>query len=166
MLPEPRQAARAKLGLADTDIVVCSFGLLGATKCNHRTLAAWLASPLAADPRCRLVFVGQGKGPYGTEMQQAIAASERAQRITITGWVDTERYRTWLSVADVAVQLRTMTRNFQSELPVHRQRILANMTNNLVKAIAGLPHPEDGIIINNNTSITYLPREDVDFHLD
>jgi len=110
MLPEPRQAARAKLGLADTDIVVCSFGLLGATKCNHRTLAAWLASPLAADPRCRLVFVGQGKGPYGTEMQQAIAASERAQRITITGWVDTERYRTWLSVADVAVQLRTMSR--------------------------------------------------------
>jgi len=59
-----------------------------------------------------------------------------------------------------------MTRNFQSELPVHRQRILANMTNNLAKAMTDLPHPDDGIIINNNSSITYLPREDVDFHLD
>lgn len=59
-----------------------------------------------------------------------------------------------------------MTRNFQSELPVHRQRILANMTNNLAKAMTDLPHPDDGIIINNNSSIAYLPREDVDFHLD
>src|SRR5690606_4904717 len=52
----PRDAARARLGLAENDFLVCSFGMLGVAKQNLRLLEAWLASRLAADPRCRLVF--------------------------------------------------------------------------------------------------------------
>lgn len=104
-----KAAARAALGLADDDFVVCSFGLLGRTKLNHRLLQAWLASPLVADKCCQLVFVGQNAGgEYGAEMVSTIASSGAA--VTITGWTDTVVYRQWLAVADVAVQLRTQSR--------------------------------------------------------
>ena len=57
----------------------------------------------------RLVFVGQNDGgDYGVELQQTIRRSRG--RIEITGWVDTEDYRLWLAAADVAVQLRTLSR--------------------------------------------------------
>lgn len=106
-----RAAARRALGLAKDAFVVCSFGILGSLKLNHRLLAAWLASPLAADPRCRLVFVGQNEGgQYGADMARAIRQSPAAGRVTITGWTDGPTYRAWLAAADVGVQLRTQTR--------------------------------------------------------
>lgn len=102
------QAARATLGLLDDDMLVCSFGLLGASKLNHRLLDAWLASDLARDPRCRLVFVGEAGGEYGAELTQRMCAAQG--RITITGWADENIYRTYLASADMAVQLRGITR--------------------------------------------------------
>ena len=104
-----RDAARKKLGIAPDDFLVCSFGLLGRTKLNHRLLDAWLASSLNGTKQCRLVFVGQNDGgDYGVELQQTIRQSRG--RIEITGWADTEDYRLWLAAADVAVQLRTLSR--------------------------------------------------------
>lgn len=104
-----RGFARVALGLAANDFVVCSFGLLGETKLNHRLLQAWLASPLATSNECRLIFVGQNEGgAYGAEMVHTIECAGGA--VTITGWVDTSAYRQWLAVADVAVQLRTHSR--------------------------------------------------------
>lgn len=106
-----RQEARQVLGVAKEEFVVCSFGLLGSAKLNHRLLAAWLASPLANDPNCRLVFVGQNHGgDYGAELVRTIQGSTQASHIEITGWSDMERYRLWLSSADVGVQLRTLSR--------------------------------------------------------
>jgi glycosyltransferase involved in cell wall biosynthesis len=106
-----RRAARERLGIADGDYIVSSFGMLGATKLNHRLLDAFLASPLAADPRCRLVFVGANDaGPYGIELQQKIGASAAASRIRITGFVDAAAYQDWLAASDCAVQLRAQTR--------------------------------------------------------
>jgi glycosyltransferase involved in cell wall biosynthesis len=106
-----RHVARKTLGLVEEDFVVCSFGLLGQHKLNHRLLATWLASPLANDPRCRLVFVGQNHGgEYGAELIRTIRDSAAASRIEITGWANAERYRTWLAAADVGVQLRTRSR--------------------------------------------------------
>jgi glycosyltransferase involved in cell wall biosynthesis len=106
-----RRQARRALGLNEDDFVVCSFGLLGPNKCNERLLAAWLATTLAHDPACVLVFVGENAaGPYGAALQSAIAAAPAPDRIRITGWVDTERYRQYLAAADVGVQLRTDSR--------------------------------------------------------
>lgn len=106
-----RHAVRQDLGLTEREFVVCSFGLLGAAKLNHRLLAAWLASPLADDPRCHLVFVGQNNsGEYGDELVRAIRDSAAVCRIKITGWVDAENYRRWLAAADIGVQLRTLSR--------------------------------------------------------
>jgi glycosyltransferase involved in cell wall biosynthesis len=106
-----RQQARQALGLDEHSFVVCSFGLLGPTRLNDRLLSAWLATDLARDPDCVLVFVGENTaGEYGAAMLVAIAAAPAPERIRITGWADTERYRQYLAAADVGVQLRTNSR--------------------------------------------------------
>jgi glycosyltransferase involved in cell wall biosynthesis len=106
-----RRQARQALGLDENAFVVCSFGLLDSNKLNDRLLSAWLASTLAADPDCVLVFVGENAaGAYGAALLAAIAAAPGPDRIRITGWADTERYRDYLAAADVGVQLRTNSR--------------------------------------------------------
>lgn len=104
-----RTRARRELGVPDDAFVVCSFGLLGKTKLNHRLLKAWMQSPLAHDSNCRLIFVGQNEGgAYGEDMARAIR--EVGHNVEITGWADTDVYKQWLSAADAAVQLRTLSR--------------------------------------------------------
>ncbi len=106
-----RQAARRQLQLEQDDFLLCSFGILGQPKLNHRLLQAWLDSPLAQDARCHLVFVGQNdSSEYGAQLLAAIAASEHGKRITITGFADLELFRTYLAAADAAVQLRGLSR--------------------------------------------------------
>jgi glycosyltransferase involved in cell wall biosynthesis len=66
---------------------------------------------MAANARCRLVFVGENDGgQYGTAMKQAIHDSGRAERVRITGRATLDDFRKYLGAADVAVQLRTLTR--------------------------------------------------------
>ncbi|KQQ87769.1 glycosyltransferase [Massilia sp. Leaf139] len=105
---ETRAAARAELGIADDDFVVCSFGILSAPKCNDRLVEAWIDSTLARDPRCRLVFVGEvAQGRFGIALRDRIAAHPR---ITVTGYASTALYRRYLTAADAAVQLRGSSR--------------------------------------------------------
>lgn len=104
-----RAAARARLGIAPDQFVVCSFGMLGATKFNHRLLQAWRDS-LAADPQCRLVFVGENDGgEYGERMLAGIA-DVGPGTVSISGFVSPDTYRDHLDAADVCVQLRTLSR--------------------------------------------------------
>lgn len=106
-----RSEARKKLGLKSSDFVVCSFGLLGSTKLNHRLLEAWLNSILAHDACCFLIFVGADhNSEYGTKLRRTIHASGLDKRIRITGWTDMQTYRHYLAAADIAVQLRTQSR--------------------------------------------------------
>lgn len=99
------------LELTDRSFIVCSFGLLGPTKFNHRLLDAWLASPLSKDENCHLVFVGENhNGDYGFDLSNKIAQSSAKDRIAITGWVSEGVYRTWLAAADIGVQLRSLSR--------------------------------------------------------
>ncbi|MHB1642860.1 MAG: glycosyltransferase, partial [Acidithiobacillus sp.] len=106
-----KAAARQILALPDRAFVVCSFGLLGPTKFNHRLLDAWLASPLSKDENCHLVFVGENHGgDYGHDLTQKIAQSTAKNRISITGWASVQTYRTWLAAADMGAQLRSHSR--------------------------------------------------------
>lgn len=110
--PEQARAdARRQLGIADGDFLVCSFGMLGPTKLNHRLLDAFLASPLARQANCRLLFVGENEGgQYGIELQRRINGKDCAAQIAITGFVSAGDYQRYLAASDAAVQLRTQTR--------------------------------------------------------
>lgn len=106
-----RLQSRKALGLRPDDFLVCSFGLLGPSKLNHRLLDVWLRSPMARDVRCVLVFVGENAaGEYGESLVKAIAASEEGARVRITGWADQALFRRYLVAADVGIQLRTLSR--------------------------------------------------------
>ncbi len=152
LIPHLRQAAvlggkteaRARLGLSDTAFVVCSFGGLDVTKLNHRLLDAWLASPLAADTNCHLVFVGENhSGEYGQALLRTIDQSPAKNRITITGWASVETFRAWLAAADMGVQLRSLSRGETSGTVLDCMNY-------------GLP-----IIVNANGSMADLPAEAV-----
>lgn len=106
-----RAAARRQLGIADDTYLVTSFGMLGPTKLNHRLLDAFLASPLAQQANCQLVFVGENEaGQYGAALKQQIASANCAASIRITGFVSADDYQHYLAASDTAVQLRTQTR--------------------------------------------------------
>jgi glycosyltransferase involved in cell wall biosynthesis len=107
-----RIEARRRLGIARDSIVVCSFGILGPAKQNHRLLEAWKNSILARDPRCQLIFVGEihHGSEYGRELIENIRQSGLQQRVRITGWVDSETFKSYLEAASIAVQLRTLSR--------------------------------------------------------
>jgi glycosyltransferase involved in cell wall biosynthesis len=108
---EARAAARARLGIAGDDFIVCTFGMLGPTKLNEELLDAFLASTLGGSQDCRLVFVGANDpGPYGINLDRKLRASAAARRIGITGFVDAAGYADWLAACDVAVQLRGASR--------------------------------------------------------
>jgi glycosyltransferase involved in cell wall biosynthesis len=103
-----KAAARRVLGIGDDDFLVCSFGLLGVTKCNERIVEVWLASALATDQACHLVFVGENNAlQWGRDLAARI---EGQPRIRITGFAPQEMYRHYLAAADVAVQLRSRSR--------------------------------------------------------
>jgi glycosyltransferase involved in cell wall biosynthesis len=106
-----RQAARERLGIADTDFLVCSVGMLWPSKLNDRLLDAWLGSPLADDPGCRLAFVGENQSTeYDKTLVRAIRDSRYGDRVRITGFVSRQCYEDYLAAADMAVQLRALSR--------------------------------------------------------
>lgn len=103
--------ARRRLGIGPDEFIVCSFGIIGPTKMTLELLEAWLRSSLSSDKHCRLIFVGCNHGGgYGEEIKQRIKEGKSGGRIDITGWVDTESFKRYLAVANMAVQLRTLSR--------------------------------------------------------
>ncbi|MFC5511708.1 glycosyltransferase [Massilia jejuensis] len=103
-----KAAARRELGVAEDDILICSFGILAATKRNDDIVESWIDSAAGRDPRCHLVFVGEvGNDAFGIELRQRIAAHPR---IRITGYVSEASYNTYLAAADGAIQLRRGSR--------------------------------------------------------
>jgi glycosyltransferase involved in cell wall biosynthesis len=103
--------ARKALGFGTSDFLVCAFGLLGPMKLNHRLVQAWRKSSLAQDKTCHLIFVGENDGgDYGQEFLATLHNNSTKNNIRITGWVDLDVFRQYLVAADIAVQLRTLSR--------------------------------------------------------
>ncbi|MFA7588209.1 MAG: glycosyltransferase, partial [Novosphingobium sp.] len=109
--PIHKRAARKMLGFRASDVVVCTFGMIGPSKQSLRLLKIWQESSLADDPDCHLVFVGENHpGSYGAELSEISRGGPAGERIHVTGWVDAPTYQRWLAAADIAVQLRTLSR--------------------------------------------------------
>ncbi len=109
--PVYRTSARQQLGLPPDAFVVCSFGLLAATKVNDLLLSAWLTSGLRSPANSYLIFVGRGYGDdWEWSLRREIEKSGLGNRVRITGYAGPQTYESYLSAADVAVQLRARTR--------------------------------------------------------
>lgn len=139
---EDRANLRTSLRLSKDDFVVCSFGVLGKSKLNHRLIQAWLSSSLAADPHCILIFVGDYSSfEYELLIKKTIAQGICADRIRIMGWTSAQVFKEYLGVADLAVQLRATSRGetsaavldcFNASLPtiINRHGSLADLPSN------------------------------------
>ena len=110
-----RSAARKRLRLAERDYIVCAFGVMGPTKLNNRLIETWGEPGLAGDTNSHLIFVGEEhRGGYGAECRRQAARNIAARRIHFAGYSSPEVYRDYLAAADVAVQLRTLSRGESS----------------------------------------------------
>lgn len=104
-----KKNARKKIGIPEDIFLICSFGILGPNKLNEKLLDAYLGSKLSKNQNCVLVFVGENSpGDYGDSLKSVI--SKAGLQIKITGWVNAEDYKLYLLSADIAIQLRTLSR--------------------------------------------------------
>lgn len=107
--PPQRPAARHALNIELDAPLVCTFGIVDPIKRPMDVFEAWLHA-FRGDPAARLAFVG----PVAQDLAHAIAgrAAEcgAAGRVIITGRVDEAAYWSWVAAADIAVQLRRMSR--------------------------------------------------------
>ena len=110
-----KKKSRSLLGLPENALVICSFGVLNATKLNHMLLQAFLHSELSEMKDCYLVFVGENNsGEYAIKLEKNIKTSGIREQIKITGWIDDDTFHHYLSAADIGVQLRTASRGESS----------------------------------------------------
>lgn len=109
-LPD-RQEARDKLGLNNDDILVCSFGMTGASKFTREIAEAWHNFSHDCSSCSTLAFVGSSSvDSYGTEIKALLQEPRYVGRAFITGWISTDLYSTYLAACDIAVQLRSLSR--------------------------------------------------------
>ncbi len=109
--PKDKQTLKSEMGFAADAFIVSSFGLLGQTKENQKLLDAWLSSSLSKNKNSYLVFVGENDASeYGKTLLKTIEKSSHFSQIIITGWADTQTFKNHLSITDIGVQLRTMSR--------------------------------------------------------
>ncbi len=160
MIQLDRVNARKRLNIPENAFVVCSFGMIGATKLNIQLLDAWLALDIAFDKKTYLIYVGkQNLGEYGKKLNAKIAESGQKERIFVTDYVDIVTYRDYLAIADVAVQLRTDSRG---ETSASVFDCLASKIPLIVNAHATMSElPDDGSLIKleDNFEIKTLSAE-------
>ncbi|WP_233193132.1 glycosyltransferase [Acidimangrovimonas sediminis] len=108
-----RDEARARLGVAEDEILICSFGYMSFKKLVVELVDAFAQSAAGKNAKVRLVFVGDG-GETGAAVLRRAGEAELGARVTINGWTSPEDYRDYLSAADLAVQLRSASRGESS----------------------------------------------------
>lgn len=136
--------ARQRLGFKENDLIFCCFGHIGPMKSNLEVLNGWLKSEVARDPKAKLIFVGNNSDDeYGKNFSNSIEISGLSNRIHITGWIEDSTFHDYLSVCNIAIQLRTLSRGETSAA------VLDCMT-------YGIP-----TIVNANGSMAEIPTDSV-----
>lgn len=106
-----RATARKKLSISDNAFVICSFGFLGESKMNDSLIEAFAESSLYDAQECHIIFVGElHEGDYARKIKRSIENLKIGNRVRITGWTDLDTFKDYLQAADIAVQLRSLSR--------------------------------------------------------
>lgn len=135
---EARSKARQDLGIAQDELLICSFGHLTFNKLPSRLIDGLLHSASAQNPKVRLVFVGEG-GDLGPRILSLIAGSPMKGRVQITGWASDDLYQRYLQAADLAVQLRSNSRGESSAAVLDCQNYALPVIVNAHGSLADLP---------------------------
>lgn len=139
-----RAAARAQLGIAADTLLVCSFGFVDSSKHSEELLQAWYASTLAADGGASLVLVGANAGgPFGQRIEAALRSGGASA--CITGWTDETTYHLYLEAADMAVQLRSVSRGETSAAVLDCMNYSLATIVNATGSMAALP--QDAVLM-------------------
>ena len=101
-----KRAAREELQIPQERFVGCSFGMVAPTKLSHRIVEAW-GRAFSNDALSTLFLVGDHPS---TEYGERIAAARISARAYLTGHVGRREYELYLAAADVAIQLRSLSR--------------------------------------------------------
>lgn len=105
-----RLEARRQLGLADDQLVICSFGDVTPNKLTIELVEAFASAVAKLGPRAKLVLVGRAGEAYSHRVERLGRTLGLKNQIEVTGWVDAGTYHRYQQAADIAVQLRTMSR--------------------------------------------------------
>lgn len=131
-----REAARRSLGVAPDCLLICSFGILAATKRCQLILEGFAKLLRDTDRPMRLAFVGaDDAGPYRKEVLETARRCGVAKFFSITGFVQADTYRLYLRSADIGVQLRTDSRGESSRTVLD---CLANGLPTIINSYASL----------------------------
>ncbi len=103
-----RARVRDALGIADSELLVCSFGFAADRKLSNELIDAW-CSARPKDP-ARLVLVGEAEGPYGDALRRRTRQPSDARNVEITGYVSDDVFHAYMQAADLVVQLRQRSR--------------------------------------------------------
>ena len=76
-----RVVARKALGFGEHDFILCSFGLTGPIKLNHRLLQAWLESSLAVTRQTATLFSSENSMAATTGVRRIIDRAGKRIRI-------------------------------------------------------------------------------------
>ena len=104
---DERASIKKRLGLPENSIIIASYGHISFTKMNDIALDAFLNSKrLMENQDVYFIFVGQaGTDNYSIDIENRITEGT-SSRIKITGYINDKDYELYLSVTDVAIQLR------------------------------------------------------------
>lgn len=106
-----RKLARKQLNIPSESFLICSFGQMGDTKMNDKTIEAFFSALRSIKRDCQLVFVGDCPDKtYRNQIMSIISDYKLRNRVHITGFVDPKDYHRYLKAADVAIQLRQQSR--------------------------------------------------------
>lgn len=106
-----REACRQRLGISNDSFLICSFGIIHSRKLDDDLLESFLSSNLATIDKCHLLFIGDAiDKDYEKSLRHRFESHPAGLRIHITGYVNASNYRDYLGAADVAVQLRQLSR--------------------------------------------------------
>lgn len=109
--PKVKILAREQLHLPLDSFVICSFGHMDEIKLNHLIIQALSIAQVTCKRDCQLVFVGSCyNSKYHNQIDNLITELKLSNKVHITGFVEESVYKRYLMAADIAIQLRQLSR--------------------------------------------------------
>lgn len=95
---------RSSLGIAESAIVIATFGMMAETKCDLEIIKTFISFITTSETEVVMIFVGQIEGgSYGTKI---LELARKHENIRFTNHVSKELYVNYLEITDIAIQLR------------------------------------------------------------